>query len=142
MFEQSSRLRRLVADERGECRDADVAERRDALESLHAGVPEAVAADVAALDALGSDTRYRLVRLLAAAEGDLCVCELTPLVEVSDSAVSHALADLRDAGLATRRKEGQWRYYDATERAERLVAALDATRPDSGDPDGTSGGGR
>jgi DNA-binding transcriptional ArsR family regulator len=124
---ETERLRRLITDEVGECCDADVAARLDELEGL-ADVPEDVDADLDALGTLGNDTRYRLVRLLAAAEGELCVCEVTPLVDVSDSAVSHALSDLADAGLVTRRKDGQWRYYESTERAERLVAALDATR--------------
>ena len=53
---------------------------------------------------------------------------------VSDSAVSHALSDLTEAGLVTRRKEGQWRYYDTTDRADGLLAALDSTR-ESGDRD-------
>ena len=59
---------------------------------------------------------------------DLCVCELAPLFDVSESAISHALSELTDTGLITRRKEGKWRYYRSTERAEGLLAALDATR--------------
>ncbi|MDS0295881.1 ArsR/SmtB family transcription factor [Halogeometricum luteum] len=84
--------------------------------------------DVETLKALGSDTRYRVVRLLVAAEEELCVCEITPRFEVSDSAVSHALSDLAEAGLISRRKQGTWRYYRPTERATKLVDALDATR--------------
>ena len=122
------RLRRLVADELGECCDADVTARLDELEALAATVPDDVEGDLDALSTLGDGTRHRLVRLLTAADGELCVCELSPLVDVSDSAVSHALSDLADAGLVTRRKEGTWRYYRTTDRAERLVAALDATR--------------
>ncbi|WP_049907105.1 ArsR/SmtB family transcription factor [Halovivax asiaticus] len=125
---QPDRLHRLVADELGECCDADVTARLETLESLAADVPDDPASDLAALSTLGDDTRYRLVRLLVAAADELCVCELSPLVDVSDSAISHALSDLTDAGLVTRRKEGTWRYYRPTERADRLVAALDATR--------------
>jgi DNA-binding transcriptional ArsR family regulator len=88
----------------------------------------AVERDVDTLKALGSDTRYRVVRLLVAAGEELCVCEITPRFEVSDSAVSHALSDLAEAGLVTRRKQGTWRYYRPTDRAARLVDALDATR--------------
>ncbi|MDS0297419.1 metalloregulator ArsR/SmtB family transcription factor [Halogeometricum sp. S1BR25-6] len=84
--------------------------------------------DVETLKALGSDTRYRVVRLLAAADEELCVCEITPRFEVSDSAVSHALSDLAEAGLVARRKQGTWRYYRPTDRAAKLVDALDATR--------------
>lgn len=49
-------------------------------------------------------------------------------MDVSDSAVSHALSDLTDAELVTRRKDSTWRYYDTTKRAEQLVTVLDATR--------------
>lgn len=47
---------------------------------------------------------------------------------MSDSAVSHALSDLASAELVTRRKEGTWRYYRSTPRAEQLIEALDSTR--------------
>lgn len=128
-MESTNRLERLITDEVGECCAADVDDRLSDLRGLAERVELADAAeDVDALSALGSDTRYRLTRLLAAAEGDLCVCELEPLVDVSESAVSHALSTLTDAGLLTRRKEGRWRYYDTTARAEALIDALDATR--------------
>jgi DNA-binding transcriptional ArsR family regulator len=128
MTQDTTRLRRLIAEEVGECCDADVAARLDELEALAASTPEDVAADLGALSTLGDGTRHRIVRLLAAAEGELCVCEFSPLLDVSESAVSHALSDLTDAGLLTRRKEGTWRYYRTTDRADRLVDALDATR--------------
>ncbi|QZP38608.1 ArsR/SmtB family transcription factor [Halobaculum magnesiiphilum] len=127
----TDRLERLIADEVGECCAADVDDRLDDLHALAERarvVDGGEAAELDALSALGSDTRYRLARLLAAADGELCVCELEPLVEVSSSAVSHALSTLTDAGLLVRRKEGKWRYYDTTERAEALLDALDATR--------------
>jgi len=118
----------LLSERVGDCCETDVEDRIDDLEGLAASVPENEEADQTALSVLSDGTRYRLARLLAAAEGELCVCELAPLVDVSDSAVSHALSDLSAAGLVTRRKEGQWRYYDATDRTERLLAALDETR--------------
>jgi len=131
MAQDTSRLRRLVADELGECRDADVEQRLADLESHAESVPADYATDLTALRTLGNDTRYRIVRLLAATEKELCVCEFTPLLDVSESAVSHALSDLTDASLVTRRKEGTWRYYDTTDRAEQLLSALDATRGES-----------
>jgi len=91
-----------------------------------------VAADVELLSALGNDTRYETLRLVAAADGDICVCELEPALGVSQGAVSQALSRLFSAGLVDRRKEGRWRYYAATPHAERLLAVLDETRgPDS-----------
>ena len=119
MAESTPRIRRLISDELGDCCDEDVDQRLDELQSL---------ADTAFRDddsrpvfaVLGNDTRYRLARTLAVADEELCVCELEPLVDVSESAVSHALSDLVDAGLVTRRKEGNWRYYETTDLAETL----------------------
>lgn len=124
MSSSSSRLRNLVADELGECCDADVEQRLTELERL---ADDAFSGDDArpVFAALGNETRYRLARSLAVAEDELCVCELEPLVEVGESAVSHALADLVDAGLASRRKDGNWRYYDSTDLAEALFATAD-----------------
>lgn len=89
---------------------------------------EALSADVQTLSALGNDTRYEALRRIAGADGEVCVCELQPALGVSQSAVSQALSRLYTAGLVTRRKEGRWRYYGATDRAERLLAVLDETR--------------
>jgi len=128
MATDHQRLRRLITDEIGTCCAADVDERLQDLQSIAGAVPEDPRPDLAAMKALGNDTRHRIVRLLAAADGELCVCEINPLVEVSDSAVSHALSDLTSAGLVAREKRGTWRYYDTTERAEALLRALDETR--------------
>ena len=129
MAQTTDRLRRLLTDEIGECCDGDVDRRLDELRALdRAAATDTAGRDVRALSALGSDTRYRIVRLLVTAGDDLCVCELAPLFDVSESAISHALSELTDTGLITRRKEGKWRYYRSTERAEGLLAALDATR--------------
>ncbi len=105
-----------------------------AAEEIRAPTP----GELAALSALGDETRHRLTRLLVAADGECCVCELGALVAVGESAVSHALSDLVDADLAERRREGRWRYYRATDRAEALVAALDATRGDAADGGGVT----
>jgi DNA-binding transcriptional ArsR family regulator len=124
MSDTQPRLRRRIEDEVGECCDADVQQRLAELDDL----AESASRNDGARDAfaaLGNDTRYRLTRLLSAADGELCVCELDPVVDVSSSAVSHALADLVDAGLATRRKDGNWRYYDSTAFADDLLAVAD-----------------
>ncbi|NHN61209.1 MULTISPECIES: helix-turn-helix transcriptional regulator [Halorussus] len=94
----------------------------------HALSDAAVAADVETLATLGNDTRYEALRLIAGAEDGVCVCELEPSLGVSQSAVSQALSRLFSAGLVERRKEGRWRYYSATPRAERLLDMLDETR--------------
>ncbi|MFB6310056.1 MAG: ArsR/SmtB family transcription factor [Salinirussus sp.] len=124
----SDRLERLIAERVGACHEGDVEER---ISWLKAHVTEAdtnVDKDTAALGALGDETRYRLAKLLVTADDELCVCELAPVVDVSESAISHALADLREAGLVRRRKDGTWRYYESTPRSEAVFDALDATR--------------
>ncbi|MHB9288356.1 ArsR/SmtB family transcription factor [Halobacteriales archaeon Cl-PHB] len=92
-----------------------------------------LATDVATLSALGNDTRYEALRHIAGADDGVCVCEIEPALGVSQGAVSQALSRLYSAGLVTRRKEGRWRYYETTDRADRLLRTLDGTR---GDDDG------
>ncbi|PSP99314.1 transcriptional regulator [Halobacteriales archaeon QS_4_70_19] len=122
----TDRLQRLLGDQLADCCEEDVDERVAELRALEreTATPDD---DLEALRALGGETRYRLARLLAAG-GERCVCELSPLVDVSGSAVSHALSTLADAGLVERRKEGRWRYYRATDRTVELLDALDTTR--------------
>ncbi|WP_323190211.1 winged helix-turn-helix domain-containing protein [Halostella sp. PRR32] len=94
----------------------------------HSLTDEEVAADVQILATLGTDTRYEALRFIAEADDDVCVCELEPSLGVSQGAVSQALSRLFSDGLVERRKEGRWRYYTATPRAERILRVLDDTR--------------
>lgn len=124
MAETRTRLRRLLAEKLDDCCESDVERRLGELRSL----TDATFEDDSALPVfavLGNRTRYRIARILAVSDEELCVCELESVVDVSESAVSHALSDLVDAGLATRRKEGNWRYYDSTLLAESLFETVD-----------------
>lgn len=125
----TERLQRYLSDESGSCGDTEVAQRLAELEELDAaaGGPD-LEADVSVLSALANETRYKIVRILHIADEELCVCEFSPLLDVSDSAISHALSQLTDAGLLTRRKDGKWRKYRTTARANALLIALDGSR--------------
>jgi len=124
-MEETDRLRRLVAAEDG----TDIESRLTELDDLETAASEELSSDLAVLDALAGETRYQVVRLLAAAgRGELTVAELDAVLGVSQSAVSHALGDLVDAGLVEARSEGTWRHYRTTDAAEDLVAALAAVR--------------
>jgi DNA-binding transcriptional ArsR family regulator len=59
--------------------------------------------------ALSDETRVRA--LLSLANGELCVCQIIGLLELSPSTVSKHMSILHDAGLVERRKEGRWHYY-------------------------------
>jgi ArsR family transcriptional regulator, lead/cadmium/zinc/bismuth-responsive transcriptional repressor len=58
---------------------------------------------------LASPTRLRIVEALAARE--LCVCDLSAVVGVSQSAISHQLRQLRQMRIVRYRKEGRMAYY-------------------------------
>ncbi len=59
---------------------------------------------------LADETRARMTLLLAR-KGELCVCELTCALELSQPKISRHLAQLREAGLLMDRRQGQWVYY-------------------------------
>ncbi|WP_068725371.1 ArsR/SmtB family transcription factor, partial [Tepidibacillus decaturensis] len=61
------------------------------------------------LKILGDKTRLTLFSLLKARE--LCVCELTELLDVSQPAISQHLRKLKLLNLVKERKQGQWVYY-------------------------------
>ncbi|MBE0510767.1 MAG: metalloregulator ArsR/SmtB family transcription factor [Chromatiales bacterium] len=59
---------------------------------------------------LGDPTRLRCLLLLQS-EGELCVCELTEALETSQPKISRHLASLREGGLVSDRRQGQWIFY-------------------------------
>ncbi|MEH6549767.1 MAG: metalloregulator ArsR/SmtB family transcription factor [Pseudomonadales bacterium] len=59
---------------------------------------------------LADDTRLKSL-LLIQVELELCVCELTQALQVSQPKISRHLAQLRECGLLIDRREGQWVYY-------------------------------
>jgi len=60
--------------------------------------------------ALAHPTRLRCLLLLLAQE-ELCVCELTHAIGAAQPTISRHLAQLREAGLVTDRREGLWIHY-------------------------------
>jgi len=98
-----------------ESADSDGSPGPDRCSAAHDFLKAALANDVSALRALGDDTRYEALRLVAGAD-EACVCELAPALGVSQGAVSRVPSELFGAGSVERRKEGRWRYYSATER--------------------------
>jgi ArsR family transcriptional regulator, arsenate/arsenite/antimonite-responsive transcriptional repressor len=82
-------------------------------------------ATAALFKALADPARVRIVNLLTAAAGPLCVCELTEPLGLSQPTVSHHLKKLVDAGLLEREQRGKWAYFslnpEAVSRLEELV---------------------
>jgi ArsR family transcriptional regulator len=61
--------------------------------------------------ALGDPVRMQLVDVLRKHAGQVCVCELVPLFDLSQPTVSHHLKVLRDAGIVGSERRGLWAYY-------------------------------
>jgi len=68
---------------------------------------------------LGDYTRLKI--LLSLAEAELCVCDLSALIGVSVSAISHQLRLLKNLRLVKYRKEGKMVYYSLDDEHIRSI---------------------
>ena len=85
--------------------------------------------------ALSDETRFRIAWALA--EEDLCVCELSDALEVSQSTLSNHLSKMRDLGIVDTRKDGSWVYYMLSEGLREQVTAMFDAFADDLEGDGT-----
>jgi arsenate reductase (thioredoxin) len=84
--------------------------------------------DIRLLTALADPARLAIVRQLAADES--CACDLTDCCDVSQPTVSHHLRVLREAGIVTSERRGQWIFYRLSpETAKRLGAIAGSLVP-------------
>lgn len=74
--------------------------------------------------ALADQTRLRILALLAAGRGEVCVCDIHDSLKITQPKASRHLAYLKRAGLVEDRKEGLWVYYRLSEPTDKLVRAL------------------
>lgn len=75
------------------------------------------------IKALADRHRLRIVNLLLRAGGEpVCVCEVQPLLGLSQGTVSHHLKLLVEAGIAARETRGTYSYFSL------VPGALDAVR--------------
>lgn len=72
--------------------------------------PEKEAARLAAIyKVLGDPTRLKMIMGLRG--GEMCVCDLSAFLGLTESAISHQLRLLRDLALVKKRRDGQILYY-------------------------------
>ena len=101
------------------CIDMEKAERlRQA--RLTQPAAEAVAGAAAAV---ADPTRVALARALAEG-GELCVCDLSWIVERSEKLVSHHLRKMRAAGVAQSHRDGKMVMYEITPAGRALLIGL------------------
>lgn len=71
---------------------------------------------------LADEARLKMLWLLFN-NRELCVCDFMAVLEITQSKASRHLAALRNAGLATDRREGLWSYYSLHPVKNDLAAA-------------------
>ncbi len=77
--------------------------------------------EIRLLAALADPTRLAIVRQLAT-DTETCACDFTSCCDVGQPTVSHHLKVLREAGVVTSERQGQWIYYRlAPDVSERLA---------------------
>ncbi|MEV4656753.1 metalloregulator ArsR/SmtB family transcription factor [Micromonospora sp. NPDC049301] len=91
---------------------------------------EAAAVLAPAFKALGDPVRLQLMSMIAsAADGEVCVCDLTPAFDLTGPTISHHLRTLREAGLVDAERRGTWVYYRARPAILHQLAALLTVEP-------------
>ena len=69
----------------------------------------------------GDSTRIRILSVLSVS--DLCVCDITGLLGMTQSAVSHQLRVLKDAHLVTYKRSGKTVLYSLADNHVRSIFA-------------------
>jgi ArsR family transcriptional regulator len=78
--------------------------------------------------AIGEETRFRVVQLLA--DGERCVCELQADLGAAQSRLSFHLRKLKEAGVVSDRRDGRWVYYALVPEAlEEMRGFLGEVKP-------------
>jgi ArsR family transcriptional regulator len=80
--------------------------------------------------ALGDDSRLAIMLLIRDKE-ELCVCELTGALEISQPRISKSLAQLRELNLLLDERRGQWNYYRLHPVLPKWIHDLLATTADA-----------
>lgn len=77
--------------------------------------------------ALADPHRVRIINLLATAGEPVCVCNMTPLLELSQPTVSFHLKKLVRSGLIDREQRGTWGYYSLNRKALKQLSGVFST---------------
>jgi DNA-binding transcriptional ArsR family regulator len=70
--------------------------------------------------AVADPSRIRILKLLES--GELCVCQITAVLDLAPATVSRHLAVLKIAGLLQQRRDGKWVHYRLAERDLNIYA--------------------
>ncbi len=87
--------------------------------------------------ALSEDTRIKIAYALSL-EDELCVCDVSNIVDCTVATASHHLRLLRNMGLAKYRKEGKLVYYSLDDDHVRQIIQMAFSHLEEGKHIGTS----
>lgn len=76
----------------------------------------------ALLKLIAEESRLKLLCVLA--KGEHCVCELVEHFDMSQSLISHHLADMKQVGLVAAEKRGLRVYYRPTKLGAKVMGLL------------------
>ena len=74
------------------------------------------------LKAVADANRLRILACLK--KGEVCVCEFTDVLNISQPAVSQHLRKLKEAGIITERKVGTWKHYRIDDNQTSLMRSV------------------
>ena len=88
--------------------------------------------EAALFKALADPHRLTILAVLAASDGEVCVCDFTSGLPLNQPAVSHHLKVLRDAGLVTCERRRTWVYYRlASDARTRIDSTIRSVLPEA-----------
>lgn len=74
------------------------------------------------LKAVSDANRLKLLACLK--QGEVCVCDLVDVLQVSQPAVSQQLRKLKEADIILERKRGTWKHYRLNEEQSPFIQAI------------------
>jgi ArsR family transcriptional regulator len=88
------------------------------------------------MKALSDESRLEIFRLIAAQVEPICVCDIVDKFDLTQPTVSHHLKVLRESGLISTFRSGNWAFYEANAEGlrqagralESVIPALELTR--------------
>lgn len=80
------------------------------------------------LKAIADPTRLKIIAMLQ--QRDCCVCELVPVCQVSQPAVSKHMRRLKSAGIVKETRRGQWVIYALNREQLTKISSFITSLPD------------
>jgi len=80
------------------------------------------------LKAVSDSNRLKLLACLK--QGEVCVCDLVGVLQISQPGVSQQLKKLKEADIILERKKGTWKHYRLNDKQEPYIQSiLDELKP-------------